>query len=306
MPSYSFGKRNRRRRFRSGGKRLSPLAIVGICALAAVLAALLIGNLLRWTLDEDALQKLTDGALEDLPNNGVAPRTVPYARAYPFAPGDPISSLSSGGTELPSALSIAINTPDGALTYRSPVGEFQGLSSTTKITLSNFMEELRVTVPYLIGSFHPQIAAIEDEDTLYAAALSDAALLREFACAGASEILLVGLPLNSDQLARSVAYLSQINSLLDGVHVGISVPLSVATSAESWELLPSLRQCADYLALDLRDASEETMEETLLTAHFYLTQHQMRLLLTEKQTAYITAAEATLNDFQILRLPKED
>ena len=87
--------------------------------------------------------------------------------------------------------------------------------------------------------------------------------------------------------------------------VGVAVPLSVATSAESWELLPSLRQCADYLALDLRDAAEEAVEETLLNAHFFLVQHQMRLLLTEQQTAYVSAAEATLNDFQILRFPKE-
>ena len=299
--AYLTGKRLRRRRSRSGGKRLSLPAIIGICTGSAILLAVLLGNLLLLVLDEEALQKLTGAPVEDPVADAAPLRTVPPVQAYPFALGSSTSSLTASGAVPPSALSVMLNSSDGTLTYYSAVSKYQGLTGNDHVALTSSMEKLWQVVPYISGAYHPQAFKTAGEDLFYAATLAEGALLREFVHAGASEILLLDLPFDSDNLNRTMSYIKQIKELLGSTPVGVAVPLSVAMSAEGWEILPALRECADYLAIDLREASEEELEPSLLNANYYIIQHQMRLVLDDGQTAYISAAEITVSDFQIVK-----
>ena len=52
-----FGKRSYRSRSRMNG-RLHPLVIVGICLGAAILIAIIVGNLLKLWLDDEKMQQL--------------------------------------------------------------------------------------------------------------------------------------------------------------------------------------------------------------------------------------------------------
>lgn len=300
-----FRPRLHRYRSRSSGK-LHPLAIVGICLGAAILIALIVGNLLNLWLDDETYQKLTDGKNE--PPETEAPaftREVPTARLYPFTLGDPLSSLSSGNTPPPSALSVSLNTPAGDLLYSSTVADYQGILGDAKIPLSENMTKLTGTVPYVSGVFYPQALSMESTDLVFAATANEIALLHEFAASGASEILLVGLPFETDAFSATLSYVNAVSQALGETPVGVALPRSVATSALGWQIIPALLEVADFIAYDLQNEDASLAEDLLLEANYYLVQYQMRLLIDSTQTELIGIAEATLSDFQIVTAPPE-
>ncbi len=295
-----FGRLRHRRAYRAKG-RLHPLAIVGICLAGAILLALIVGNLLnRWLSDED-YQKLTSGTVTEPTNlpTLTPQRLSPQIKAYPFALGDSVRGLTNGEALPPSALSVNLNTPSGALLYSSPVSKLYGMSSSANVSLSDSMREVVGTVPYICGVFHPQATELSGADLIYAATAREAALLREFAGAGGSEVLLVGLKFDTEHLSDTLAYIKMIRDAVGSVPVGVAIDFETVSSPETWDLLPVLGNAASFLALDLRQ--EEANEEILLSANYYLVTHNMRLILAENQTALITAAEATVSDFQILK-----
>ncbi len=295
-----FGRLRHRRAYRAKGK-LHPLAIVGICLAGAILLALIVGNMLnRWLSDED-YQKLTSGTVTDPVDPSVNPpeRQSPQIKAYPFALGDSVKGLTNGDAIPPSALSVNLNTASGSLLYSSPVSKLYGLPSSTSVSLSDSMQELTGAVPYICGVFYPQAFSQSGADLFYAATARDAALLREFVGAGGSEILLVGLKFDMEHLSDTLAYLQAVRDAVGNVPVGVAIDFGSVSSSEAWDLLPVFGEAASFLALDL--TNEETDEEILLSANYYLVTYRMRLLLAEEQTALITAAEATITDFQILK-----
>ena len=298
------GKRFRRHRLRTPGK-LHPAAIVAICLGAAIVLTLIVGNILHYTLDEDILKKLTSGTEEPEEPKIQPERKVPLAQIYPFTLGDSLKTLTGGEDGIPpAALSISMNTPDGELLYTSPVSAYQGLTRKENIPLSDKMTELYTAVPYLCGVFYPQAFRQEAPDLFYAAAAQEAALLREFANAGASEILLAGLSFDAEHWNATLYYIELISNALGDFPLGVAVPLSFAAAEQSWNQLPAIQEHASYLALDLQEEPADTPAETsLIHANYYLTEYQMRLLLASDQTELINAVQSYMNDFQILTAP---
>ena len=297
----------RRLHHRSRNRKLHPLAIVGICLGATVLLALLIGNLLNLWLDDEAMGKLTGDTQETPPATEELPdRTVPVVRAYPFALGDSTDSLITEGEQLLNAVSVSINTPDGSVTYQSPVAAYQGLTSASDTDMRDAMQDLTMTVPYVCGVFYPQALDVTDTDLLYAAAASEASLLREFINAGGKEILLVGASFETDDLPYLADYINRLKSFLGNTPVGLAIPLEVAMAEDNWQLLPAIRPMVDFLAVDLQEISDADMETALLNANYYVAQYEMRLLVSETQTQWISAVEATLSDYQIITTAKKE
>ena len=295
-----LGRLRRRRAYRAKG-RLHPLAIVGICLGVAIVIALIIGNLLNRWLSDEKYQKLTSGTVAAPVEPPVATpqRQSPQVKAYPFAFGDSVRNLTDGEALPPSALSVNLNTSQGELLYASPVSRLYGLTSKTSVSLSDSMQEITGTVPYVCGVFYPQAFKQTSVDLFYAATVQEVALLREFVGTGGTEILLVGLQIDVANLSDTLAYLQAVRDAVGSTSVGIAIDFESISSPEAWDLLPVYGEAASFLALDLTDA--EADEESLLSANYYLVSYQMRLLLAESQTALISAAEATIADFQILK-----
>ncbi len=298
---------NRRLHHRNRTRKLHPLAIVGICLGSAVLLALLIGNLLNLWLDDDTMDGLTGEPLEsEQPSAGDLPeRSTQTVRAYPFTLGDPIEGLIPENGQPPEAVSVSINTPDGIMCYRSPVSEYQYSEFDSDADLKAHMQDLTFTVPYVCGVFYPQTINTDDADLLYAAAVSDAALLREFVHAGGSEILLAGAAFDEESLPYLADYLKQLKALLGSTPVGLAVPLEVATDENGWQLLPSIRPLADFLAIDLQDVPDSEMESGLQTANYYVDQYEMRLIVSADQSRWISAVEEVFSDYQIVTAPQK-
>ena len=292
-----------RLRHRARNHKLSPLEIVGICLGGAILLAIIIGNILNATLDEDKLAALKTPTEEAPETPDVPDRRVQNVRAYPFAPGDAPGRLTAGEGVVLDAVSVSLCNPDGVMTYTSPVVEFQGRDSLSVVKLGDFMTDLTQEIPYVCGVYYPQALTSRDEDVIYAAAATDAALLREFVRAGGSEILIVGASFDPEDLPYLGDYLRALKSFLGDTPVSLAIPYAYAISEDAWQILPALSGLCDLLTLDLGDVSNEDMEEALLTAPYYLSQYRMRLSISASQSRWVAPVETAFSDYLIISEP---
>ena len=293
----------RRLRYRFRNHKFSPLEIAGITLVGAILLAIIIGNILNATLDDDKLAALKTPTAETPATPEIPDRRVQQVRAYPFAPGDDPSRITVGEGVALDAVSVSLSTPDGILTYESPVGDFQGRESLSMVSLSDFMLDLTEEIPYVCGVYYPRSLTSRDDDVIFASAATDAALLREFVRAGGSEILIAGTSFAAEDLPYLGDYLTALREFLGDTPVSLAIPYAYALSDDAWQILPALSGLCDLLTLDLSDVSNEEMEHALLTAPYYLSQYRMRLAISASQTRWVAPVEAAFSDYQILSTP---
>ena len=293
-------KRHRYHTRRAGA--LSPLAIAGICVAAVILLTVLAGNLLTLWLDDETYDRLTRGEQEEGPAEEVYKTNLPNVNAYPHSLGDDPTRVLDY-----SAASISINKPDGSLQYVSEVSRLQGLAGKESVPLAEKMRELLLYTSYVSGVFYPQAFSYESEDARFAASAAEGALLREFARSGARDVILAGLPLESISSDALLTYVKTVKTALgENAAVGVAVPLSLAQSENGWVLLNKLLEVADFCALDVTEelgaeAGAQTPIELLNVADYFLTQYDMRLMLSEEQTDLIGEVELrTVSDYQIV------
>lgn len=302
----AIGSRFRRHRPRGGG--LHPAAIIAICLAAAILLTLTMGNLLYYWLDDDTYHALIgEGGETKPPVEEIFHANVRRVNAYPFALGDDVDEIL--GTP---AVSVPINRTDGSLCYSSAVASYQGRTETPDVPLGETLGELCSYVTHVSGVFTPTAFAKADPALFYAAALEDAALLREFTGAGANELLLCGLPLTLENLDRVTTYLRAVKSAAPKIPLGVAVPLSVAQTEGGWEILSTVLTVADFCALDLSAEAIEDEEPAegdispaaqalLANADYWLRAYDMRILLAADQTALLGTLEAQMHqNYQVL------
>ncbi len=302
-----FGKRFRYRHAH-GGRKMHPLAIVGICLAVAVVVTVIVGNLLNVFLDDEAYRALTDGQEQETEKEPVKQSRVRNVNAYPFSlDGNP--EEAAGRT----SVSVTLNRGDGALNYTSGVASHLGATSVGEAVLFDAMSNLTLFVPYVSGVFYPQALGVEDADVRYAVTAEESALIREFLHLGGGEVLLCGLTPTVDNVDAIVAYLKTVKLAADKSPVGIAIPYRVAADANNWSLLAKLGDACDFLALDLTlEAPDESdvndlgispaAEQLLLDCAYLLSAYDMRLVFAESQSVLISTAVAKMQpDFQIVR-----
>ena len=292
-----------RLRHRARNHKFSTLEIVGICLGGAILLTIILGNILNATLDDDKLAALKTPTAQTPETPEIPDRRVQNVRAYPFAPGDDPDRPVTGEGVILDAVSLSICTPEGVMTYVSPVADFQGRDSLSVVTLADCMTDLTAKIPYVCGVYYPQSLTARDEDVIFAAAATDAALLREFVRAGGSEILIVGASFAPEDLPYLGEYLRTLKSHLGDTPISLAIPYAYASSEDAWQTIPALSGLVDLLTLDLSDVSNEDMEEALLTAPYYLSQYRMRLAISASQSRWVAPVEASFSDYQILSTP---
>lgn len=297
----------KRTRYGQRGGKLPPWAIVAICAAAAILLTILVGNLLRLWLDDETYHKLT---APETTAQTTAPRpdaAVPHVRAYPYLLTDSVEDAVAKG-----ALSFSINRSDGTLNYTSPVAEYQGRAAASNTSLADRIGPISAFGIHISGVFYPRALTQTDPDLRYAETVEEAALLREFLQAGGTDVLLMDLPFSSMTGEGILTYVECIKTMLGAGTVGVAVPLSIAESEGGARLLEQLLGICDFCALDMTDAvvtSPETddlgislqVKDALLHIDFFLEEYDMRLLISQTQSLWITAVEIKLvKNYQIV------
>ena len=308
MARFGLGRQHRRVPHGRGDFARTPLFIVAVCLVGAILLTVLVGNILRLTLSEEVYDRLTRGEPETepaLPEQDPAYKAI---RAPAFRPGDAIDALA-GRT----AVSLLLNLPDGKTTYTSPVSLYQGLAEEEGTPLEDTMIELASLIPYVSGLYCVQGASAESADLRYAKAMEEGALLREFYRMGGREVVLSGIPFASLDLRSTLAYVSAVKQAAGGeLPIGGAIPLTVAEGKDAWELLGSLLEVCDFLVLDLSKEATDPQSPTndfgvaldvaeiLSRAEFYRTQYRMRLLIAEdQQTVYDALQYRLIMDWQV-------
>ena len=315
----------RRYNRRAGRRGKMPMgAIVGIVAAVALIAAIVAGNILNSCLDDDAYRKLTEGETKtEETTEAPQVRRAPLVQAEAFRLG---TSLRTLGDEPPQAVSIPLNDEDGKPLYTSPVISYLGLETVENALtgVKSRMESLAEEVPHLIGIWCVTLPKNADDAVIYAAAATDAAVLREFLSMGGAELLLTDLRFDDDSFDASRAYLTALRRALgQDVIFSVAVPLSVASGDTGWDILYALGQQVPFLTLDLRaeadispepevgesgtsgtgetssSSSKPNAESPLVQAQFYLSAYRMRLLLSASQTALLRSARSSVSDYAV-------
>ncbi len=297
-----------RRRYRRQARRagaLSPLAIAGIAAAAVILLTVLVGNLLTLWLDDETYARLTEGTPEEEPAEVLHKTNVPNVNAYPFVLGDDPSKV----LELP-AVSISINQPDGALAYTSEVSDYLGLMGNQNVSLTESMDALSRYTVYVSGVFYPQAFRYDTENLRFSATAAEGALLREFVRGGARDVILASIPFESVSITDILSYVKSVKTALGETPLGVAIPLSIAQRESGWELLSTLLEVCDFCVLDVTsiktgdDGSLPTVVDLLGGADYFLTQYDMRLMITDAQADLRSEIELRMiADYQIVKAP---
>ena len=290
----------RTRHYDKRERRMHPLLIVGICVLSALLVALIVGNILRRTVDEETYRKITSGIEDSTTAQPVEAPVSPKTQAYPFLLGTSLNQIPTDeyGSNR-SALSVPINKKTGEVLYTSPVADYLQ-NPNSGPALAATMEQLVLTVPYISGVFYPQATSGATEDLRYARTAEEAALLREFLHAGASEIVLMNLPLDAAHITATLVYLQTLRELLPYASIGVSISLSDAMDESGWEILPELTKSGCFLLLDLREVSDESASDGLATADYLIRQYGMNPVVGSDQVNLIALLESGAFSYRII------
>ncbi len=289
--------RFRLRRQDYGGRRskLSPWLIIGICVAASVLLTVLVGNLLKFWLNEEALRHLIEGDGEPTLEEPIYHAPVKRVHAFSYVLGeDPEAVL------LDPVTSVSLNTPAGELAYSSPVGNYYQYPTYRDPVLLDSMVELCSVSTYVSGVFYPQAFMAETGDLRYAVTMQECALIREFLQAGGSDIVLCDLPFESVSESAILSYLTAVKRSAGISPVGVAVPWELMQGEGSGAFLERLLTVCDFIALDLRDQSASLTDLT-----YHLQQYDMRLLLHSDQTEMIDLARQSVASFQTVTKPPQ-
>lgn len=294
MPSM----RRLRRRSGGTGQNMRPITVVLICLAAAILLTLTVGNLLKIWLDDETYRDMTEGILPPPAQQGTPEPNGIAINAPLWRVGDRVDPLPGSA-----AVSVPINSSDGTMLYTSDVVRYFGLSSAEGASeLTRAMQALSLSIPYASGVFYSKALSYELADLRYAATVREAAILREFYHAGASELVIRGLPLETATVDEVREYISAIRIDAQGFRVGIAVPISVAESEAGWRILATLSGIADFFVLDVTGAAlaedvdeygnSASANELLGRSNYYLSQYQMRLMASDAQSVLVETIEA--------------
>ena len=286
------------RRSYSERKRF-PFRVILIVAVAAILLTVIIGNLLRVFLPAEDYAALREDPSASKPPNFTS--SVKNIHAYPYVLGASLDSVWES-----SQVSVTLNTPSGALVYTSPAARHLAFSTSSEKELEPAMDLLNEAASYVSGVFYSDTPTL-DAKLCDAEAMREAAILREFLREGGDEILLMGLPFQAEGIktADILSYVKSIKTALEEAPLAVAVPLSALNGDGAHRLLAGLAAECDLLALDLTAADgSRTPEEWLSECDYYLSQYDMRLILSSAQTELVELA-ATLSDIEVVREPSK-
>ena len=271
----------------------SPLIILIICALSALALTVIVGNLLRLVVDDETDAALRGEVEEVMPPHFTS--SVKNVHAYAYALGASLDRV----WEDPQ-VSVSLNMPSGALTYRSPVATHLGSKSYNTRDLVSSMEELSEASTYISGVFYPCAPRLSSASERDAEALREATLMREFLREGGDEILLCSLPFGDVKTDYIISYLKVIKANLEDAPLCVAIPLSELEKDNGYKLLAKLSDVCDLLAVDLCAADgDRSPEEWLAKCDYFITEYDMRLVLSESQKTLIEGARS-LKDMQTL------
>lgn len=298
-----------RRRRRGAYWRVGLISAASTVLVIAV-ALLIVGNVLLKNVEPNDAASEGDFAEQ----SAVTYPRPPSVQAYASLPSDLPSYASVLLQNGCSAVSLSLNTADGALLYRSSAAISMGiqpadtsLASLTSAIAAADGAGLRVSAVFYLTAFS------EENDLLRSVALSQSAsLIAEAIREGVDDVTLVAENMTREQLGEFLSLLSDIRALAPNGVLGAAVPSSLLSAENTDALLNELHSAVNYLAMPLSPSEGQSAsvlaDERLNDAQlrYYLLYYRMRLLLPQiedpdEQARLLTViANNAFDDYQFL------
>ena len=248
----------RRRQIRLG------LILSVVIAAVLLLAFLIVGNLLfgRATPEEPTP---TPNAPNNTPDErepvpAVKARTVFLETSDSSTFSSRIRALINDGA---TAASIPLTASNGALLYRSSVGEQIGYptSGAPTVRISSAVAQVEEQQIHLSGVFY--LTAFSKSDPLLRSVeLSrSVSVIAEAILSGVDDILLIAPDCAAEQVDEVLRLAEDIRVLAPNATVGFALPSSVLTDEKAAELIDRLWNGLDFLALNASEYGSESPVE---------------------------------------------
>ena len=142
--------------------------------------------------------------------------------------------------------------------------------------------------------------------------------MSEMAKLGADDILILGVGLDDSNISEVARYISDINSACGDCSVGMAVGVGALRLAQEGKyLVGALLNCADYVALDLRNLSFDGdgadtdnptgIAEYLSGMKYYLSQYGLRLVFSEENKQFFDEVyDLGLTNAQVVKMQSQN
>lgn len=271
-------------RTRRGDRIWLPFVII---AVAALVLALIVGAILGGLAKNARLSATVHKDLTDF--GGVENPVEKYGDLIGVR-GDVISHDGMSAKELRRAIddlqegdatALLLYDGDGGVGFESELPQKSGIALTVKAQISaeTLADTVRGEDRHSIGFFVTGAFCETDEQLRILRISEEIALLREIAGAGIREVVIFGLPTDSDTVAEVSSYVRQAREVCGETLVGVAVSSSDAASSGISRLVACTEAYTDSYFLDLRDVSEGQLGGYVERNAYFLTAYRMRLVL---------------------------
>ncbi len=280
---------SRRRRVRKHKSKISAesgkaLAVVFIwigAALFAVLLALFVGNLLGDIADSI---DLSDGAPPIYEYGGEAVGDISAALFEIRGHSD--DSLAAAVANLAEGcdISITLNDSSGTMNYRSQIA----LSVTGNIggtcDLTAALSAFKARGIYVSGCFYSSFASAGSNAARLAAIEYEAALIAEAIDAGVDDVVIFGLPTDSDGIAYASSLFSKVREKASrNAYLGAAVSYSRFDIGDAAYAIEAYNKFTDFCAIDASGVSSlgTTAAGAAEKILYYFERYPLRLIIAD-------------------------
>ena len=300
--------------------------VLGILAVAV--AAVVWGNVL-YQKSENYRADLAAGrwTVETVTDADILPtvKDVPPAKGWPLSPDGSLHTFESDGY---TDATLWLCQKDRTLPYHSDVATAAGMACADR-SLADEISRIHESGLRAVGIFAVHTltdTAAEDALTRYHIQ-TELSILTEYASVGLDEILLIGLPSDSEAASAILDYVTALRDCLSDAPtlVGVNLSLDTMTEALSGSTLPAeLLTVCDYLTLDMTkphtyelyagaandsqsDGTDEPAHTSYLSRLLYryrylYVRYNLRLLFTDEQIDHLgESAEHGFDRFLVIQ-----
>ena len=228
--------------------------------------------------------------------------------------GDSVYGLISKGY---TDISVGIGSSDKLFIHSNVADGVSGVENGER-DIESLISDIHYYEANACLYFYSTAFEIKDENLRRIRKAYEISLMSEMAKLGADDILILGVGLDDSNISEVARYISDINSACGDCSVGMAVSVGALRLAQEGKyLVGALLNCADYVALDLRNLSFDGdgadtdnptgIAEYLSGMKYYLSQYGLRLVFSEENKQFFDEVyDLGLTNAQVVKMQSQN
>lgn len=280
--------------------------VVAVIVLAVV-SALITGSVLGKTASESKLDSFGRHNLTDF--GGVKKPAEDYMAladvqaSYVNTAGVDRSDFKRGVNDVAEGNAIAFKANDGAgnIFFAAEVlskadTPMTAFSTVTAEEIANSINgERKISVAY----FYSTAFAQEDSGLRILKTAEEVAIMSELASAGVDEIVIFGLPDDSDYSRTVTAYMASVEAACETTNICVALSEINMNGSGASRVISATEGYADAYAIDLSAVASPRLGNMIERCAYFITNYNMRLVLANAEGEARTELLALLESYEI-------